>query len=132
MQQSRLKEKTELSAELALEMKAWQKKGNIIKLLPACHYAHQLWCVQDGRTQESERIAMRSGQFVPPVTRAKPALQGTRAIDDYQRAEINARQRAVYSEWIQKGLTTQEAEKIANKEKRRLFYALRRSRDIQD
>jgi hypothetical protein len=66
MQNSRSQAKHDLSAALALEVKAWQKAGNAIKVLPSCAYAHQLYCVQGG-SQQSEGGQMRVGTFVPPV-----------------------------------------------------------------
>ena len=127
MQNSRSQAKHDLSAALALEVAQWQKAGNAIKVLPACQYAHQLYCVQGG-SQQSEGGQMRVGTFVPPVRIEKPLVKAW-VLDDYQRAEVNAKQREVYAEWVAKGLTLKEAEKIANREKMRLFYALRRARD---
>jgi hypothetical protein len=127
MQNSRSQAKQELSAALALEVLAWQKAGNAIKQLPECAYAQQLYCVQGG-SQQSEGGQMRVGTFVPPVRVEKPLFTAW-VLDDYQRAEVNAKQREVYAEWVAKGLTLKEAEKIANREKMRLFYALRRARD---
>ena len=129
MQNSRSQVKTELSAALALEVAQWQKAGGIIKVLPSCQYAQQLYCVQGG-SQQSEGGQMRSGTFVPPVRVQKPVLKAW-VMDDCQREAVNALQRAVYREWIDKGLTQAEAEKIANKEKMRLFYALRRTRETE-
>jgi hypothetical protein len=127
MQNSRSQAKHDLSAALALEVTQWQKAGNTIKVLPACQYAHQLYCVQGG-SQQSEGGQMRVGTFVPPVRVDKPLVKAW-VLDDYQRAEVNAKQREVYAEWVAKGLTLKEAEKIANREKMRLFYALRRTRE---
>jgi len=132
MQNSRSQAKHDLSAALALEVKAWQKAGNAIKQLPECTYAQQLYCTQDGRTQESTQVTMRVGTFVPSIAIVKPiSVRKTWVLDEAQRDAINARQREVYREWIDNGLTQKEAEKIANKEKMRLFYALRRGRDTE-
>jgi hypothetical protein len=130
MQNSRSQAKQELSASLALEVLAWQKAGNAIKQLPACAYAQQLYCTQDGRTQESTQVTMRVGTFVPSIAIVKPiSVRKTWELDESQRDAVNARQREVYREWIDNGLTQKEAEKIANREKMRLFYALRRTRE---
>ena len=129
MQNSRSQIKQDLSAALAVEVTQWQKAGGIIKVLPACQYAQQLYCTQDGRTQESTQVTMKVGTFVPTLAIAKPAIRQTWVLDDSQREAVNARQREVYREWIDKGLTQKEAEKIANREKMRLFYALRRTRE---
>ena len=131
MQNSRSQVKQDLSAALALEVAQWQKAGGIIKVLPSCQYAQQLYCVQDGRTQESERISMRVGTFVPSYVAKKSATPKAWVLDDSQRDAVNARQREVYREWVDKGLTEKEAEKIANREKMRLFYALRRTRETE-
>ena len=128
MQNSRSQAKHDLSAALALEVKAWQKAGNAIKVLPACQYAQQLYCVQGG-SQQSEGGQMRVGPFVPPVRVDKPLVKAW-VLDDTHRAAINAKQREAYAEWRAKGLSEKEAEKVANKEKMRLFYALRRSTSI--
>ena len=127
MQNSRSQAKHDLSAALAVEVAQWQKAGNAIKQLPECAYAQQLYCVQGG-SQQSEGGQMRVGTFVPPVRVPKPLVKAW-VLDDYQRAEVNAKQREVYAEWVAKGLTLKEAEKIANREKMRLFYALRRTRE---
>ena len=129
MQNSRSQIKQDLSAALALEVAQWQKAGGIIKVLPACQYAQQLYCTQDGRTQESTQVTMKVGTFVPLIAVAKPKLRKAWVLDDSQRDAVNARQREVYREWVDKGLTQAEAEKIANREKMRLFYALRRTRE---
>jgi len=130
MQNSRSQAKQELSVSLALEVKAWQKAGNAIKVLPECTYKQQLYCTQDGRTQESTQVTMRVGTFVPSIAIVKPiSIRKTWVLDDSQRDAVNARQREVYREWIDNGLTQKEAEKIANREKMRLFYALRRTRE---
>lgn len=129
MQNSRSQIKQDLSAALALEVAQWQKAGGIIKVLPACQYAQQLYCTQDGRTQESTQVTMKVGTFVPLIAVAKPKLRKAWVLDDSQREAVNARQREVYREWIDRGLTQAEAEKIANREKMRLFYALRRTRE---
>jgi len=131
MQNSRSQIKQDLSAALALEVAQWQKKGGIIEVLPSCQYAQQLYCVNEGQTQEGVRVSMKVGTFVPTLTIAKPAIRKTWALDESQREAVNARQREVYREWIDKGLTQAEAEKIANKEKMRLFYALRRTRETE-
>ena len=129
MQNSRSQIKQDLSAALVVEVAQWQKAGGIIKVLPACQYAQQLYCTQDGRTQESTQVTMKVGTFVPLIAVAKPKLRKAWVLDDSQREAVNARQREVYREWIDRGLTQAEAEKIANKEKMRLFYALRRTRE---
>jgi len=130
MQNSRSQAKQELSAALAMEVKAWQKAGNAIKQLPECTYKQQLYCTQDGRTQESTQVTMKVGTFVPSIAIVKPIIiRKTWVLDNSQRDAVNARQREVYREWIDKGLTQKEAEKIANREKMRLCYALRHSRD---
>ena len=129
MQNSRSQIKQDLSAALALEVAQWQKAGGIIKVLPSCQYAQMLYCVQDGRTQESTQVTMKVGTFVPTLAIAKPAIRQTWVLDDSQREAVNARQREVYREWIDKVLTQKEAEKRANREKMRLFYALRRTRE---
>tara|TARA_R110000868_G_scaffold711_4_gene5135 strand:+ start:1390 stop:1782 length:393 start_codon:yes stop_codon:yes gene_type:complete len=130
MQDTRAQEKTDMSAALALELQAWQKAGGVIKLLPSCQYAKQLYCVQTA-TQQSEGGSMRTGTFVP-VPRVKVQAMKAWVMDDYQRAEVNAKQRAVYKEWIDKGLTQAEAAKISNKEKMRLCYALRHKKDDKE
>ena len=129
MQNSRSQIKQDLSAALVVEVAQWQKAGGIIKVLPACQYAQQLYCTQDGRTQESTQVTMKVGTFVPLIAVAKPKLRKAWVLDDSQRDAVNARQREVYREWVDKGLTQAEAEKIANREKMRLFYALRRTRE---
>ena len=129
MQNSRSQIKQDLSAALVVEVAQWQKAGGIIKVLPACQYAQQLYCTQDGRTQESTQVTMKVGTFVPLIAVAKPKLRKAWVLDDSQREAVNARQREVYREWIDRGLTQAEAEKIANREKMRLFYALRRTRE---
>ena len=129
MQNSRSQIKQDLSAALVVEVAQWQKAGGIIEVLPSCQYAQMLYCVQDGRTQESERISMRVGTFVPSYVAKKSTTPKAWVLDDSQRDAVNAKQREVYREWIDKGLTQAEAEKIANKEKMRLFYALRRTRE---
>ena len=128
MQNSRSQAKQELSAALALEVLAWQKAGNAIKVLPACQYAQQLYCVQGG-SQHSEGGQMRVGTFVQPVRVPKPLVKAW-VLDEAHRDAINAKQREAYAEWRAKGLSEKEAEKVANKEKMRLFYALRRSTAI--
>ena len=128
MQNSRSQAKQELSAALALEVLAWQKAGNAIKVLPACQYAQQLYCVQGG-SQQSEGGQMRVGTFVQPVRVPKPLVKAW-VLDEAHRDAINAKQREAYAEWRAKGLSEKEAEKVANKEKMRLFYALRRSTAI--
>jgi hypothetical protein len=72
---------------------------------------------------------MRVGTFVPPVRVEKPLLKAW-VLDEAHRDAINTRQREAYAEWRGKGLSEKEAEKVANKEKMRLFYALRRSTSI--
>ena len=129
MQNSRSQNKTDLSNALALEVAQWVKAGNIIKVLPECTYKQQLYCTQDGRTQESTQVTMRVGTFVPLIAIAKPVIRKTWVLDDSQRDAINARQREVYREWVDNGWSQKEAQKIANKEKMRLFYALRRGRE---
>jgi hypothetical protein len=128
MQNSRSQNKTDLSNALALEVAQWVKAGNAIKVLPSCAYAHQLYCVQGG-SQQSEGGQMRVGTFVPPVRSQKPLLKAW-VLDEAHRDAINTRQREAYAEWRAKGLSEKEAEKVANKEKMRLFYALRRSTSI--
>ena len=130
MQNSRSQIKQDLSAALVVEVAQWQKAGGIIKVLPACQYAQQLYCTQDGRTQESTQVTMRVGTFVPSIAIIKTLnVRKTWELDESQRDAVNARQREVYREWIDNGLTQKEAEKIANREKMRLFYALRRTRE---
>tara|TARA_R110000868_G_scaffold256325_2_gene513020 strand:+ start:119 stop:514 length:396 start_codon:yes stop_codon:yes gene_type:complete len=131
MQNSRSQIKQDLSAALAVEVAQWQKAGGIIEVLPSCSYAQQLYCVNEGQTQEGVRVSMKVGTFVPLIAVAKPKLRKAWVMDDCQRDAVNALQRAVYREWIDKGLTQAEAEKIANKEKMRLFYALRRTRETE-
>ena len=130
MQNSRSQNKTDLSNALTLEVAQWVKAGNAIKVLPECTYKQQLYCTQDGRTQESTQVTMRVGTFVPSIAIIKTLnVRKTWELDESQRDAVNARQREVYREWIDNGLTQKEAEKIANREKMRLFYALRRTRE---